>query len=361
MWQAKRKVAVATGEGSASEMKLDIKSASSSRRNKNREASKNNRQQLRKFFNSVGSSIESLIDATPLGVPTPVEPWNPTTDKKKAMLSNPISVLNAVSDTIDALSPARLLGKVEGSAWMLASSKMLLGLREGLAAAVKAEESLDMRGCTVDVPVLVEPDPIDATISSEAGCEAFVDLGADQWGNSSRCSNPIREAMVEAKAIRKRTMSKMLALIDNLTLRANGIVVTSDDCSVECSLSSLIDDSEFEACSPYSAAVTVSDDEEEEIESKDCPSVVTEIVMEDLEGDIKEDDGEEDTEEIDTPKDDDQEVQEEGTVQEFKKDLNCTQDITSDEEEDFVMAEEPDSDEEDFVDVREEFDIDFFP
>lgn len=337
MWQTKRKVADASANNA---IKLDIAPAAPGR-TRRKSGGERAERQLRKFVNSVGSSIENLIDATPFGVPTP-EPWNASTDKKKAMLSNPISVLNSVSDTIDALCPAKLLGKVEGSAWMIASSKMLMSLREGLAAAVKAEEAMgknDLEGRTVDVPVMVEK-PVDATISSETG-EAFVDIGADQWGNTSRAANPVKEAVLEAKALKKVTMSKMLALIDNLTLRANGIVVTSDDCSVECSLSSLVDDGEFEACSPYSAPATVYSDEED---FEDCPSVVTEIAMDDL-------DNEEDDTEVDATQEDQDQVQEE-EVQEVN--------VVSDEE-DFVMTEEPDSDEEDFVDVRAELDITYCP
>ena len=356
MWQSKRKVVAVDDENA---IKLEVTSASSGRgsKRKNGGASKNKKQvdrQLREFFNNVGRGIESLIDKSPLGVPNP-EPWNEMTDKRKAVLSNPVVVLNTVSETIDALSPGKILTRMESSSWMVASTKMLVSLREGLAAAVKAEEAMHSnvgRAASDDVPVMVEID-VDATVSSgaEEGQETdapFVDLGADRWGNSTRSSNPAKEALVEAKKIKKVSMKKILALIDNLTLRANGIVVTSDDCSVECSLSSLVDDAEYEAClSPYTASGTVSD--EEEIDFEECPSVVTELAEED---DLEDDEEQTETVPEETTNEEavapSVQVEETEVKQEFNKELNCTQDLTSDEEEDFVMAEEPESDEEDW-------------
>jgi hypothetical protein len=222
---------------------------------------------------------------------------------------------------------------------LMASSKMLMSLREGLANAVLAEEAM-----TVDVPVMVEPD-VDAVVPSEAGCDAFVDLGADRWGNTSRAVNPLKEALSEAKAMKTVTVNKILAFIDNLTLRANGIVVTSDDCSVECSLTGLV---EFEVCSPSSfvpGSVSCDDDFE------DCPSVVTEIAM-DEQLEFTEEDTEVVTAEVEAPKED--QLPEE---EELKAAL---EDLVNDEDE-YVMTEEPDSDEEDFVDVRAEFDITYRP
>ena len=137
MWQRKSKVADSSSAAAA--MKLDIKSTARSRRN--RKGGKNNTDaDKHQFFASLGKNMEAFIDASPLGVPD-AEPWNPSTDKKKALLSNPISVLNSVSDTIDAVSPSRLFDKVKGGASgnMWGITLMLISIREGLANAVLAE------------------------------------------------------------------------------------------------------------------------------------------------------------------------------------------------------------------------------
>eukprot|EP00581_Thalassiosira_minuscula_P005054 CAMPEP_0183746520 /NCGR_PEP_ID=MMETSP0737-20130205/66799_1 /TAXON_ID=385413 /ORGANISM="Thalassiosira miniscula, Strain CCMP1093" /LENGTH=332 /DNA_ID=CAMNT_0025982217 /DNA_START=100 /DNA_END=1098 /DNA_ORIENTATION=+ len=332
MWQTKRKVADASATNN--EMKSEIPSSSAVRSRRKNSGDKSADVQLREFFNGLGASIENLIDATPLGVSTP-EPWSPSTDKKKAMLSNPISVLNTVSKKIDTLSPTNFFGGAVDE-WTMASSKILGRLREGLANAVLAEEAFG--GKTADVPVMVNP-AADPVVPSEAGCDAFVAVGADKWGNTSRAVRPMKEAASEAKAMRKVTMKKILGFIDNITLRANGIVVTSDDVSVECSLSSMVDS----VCSPCSSVPgTVSCDEDD---FEDCPSVVTEMAGDEMK---LEDTAEEETEpvpaEVEAPKEGEEAVE----------------DLVSDED-DFVMTEEPDSEEEDFVDVQAEYEIAYRP
>ena len=142
-------------------------------------------------------------------------------------------------------------------------------------------------------------------------------------------------------------MQKALPFIDNLTLRANGIVVTSDDCSVECSLASLIsmDEDDFDA-SPGSI-FTESDDSEFGEEEH---SVVTEVgAIEDEQLEEKEENTEveeadeekiEVTVEEDTTKEE-EDVQEREPIVEEKDDeeeyVNLTQELTdSDNEDDFV-------------------------
>lgn len=333
----KRKVADADANADESQTKPNMAPFGRSRR-KNSGGKRADRQLL-EFFNNIGSAVVEFIDATPFGVSTP-EPWSPSTDKKKAMLSNPISVLNTVGETIDALSPSEFLGGAaeSGSAWMIAPSNMLISLREGLANAVLAEEAMgeeeevNFEGKMVTVEV---PEPVDATVSSEAGCEDFVSLG-----DPSRTVNPVKEAITEAKTMKNVTLNKIMAFIDRFTLRTNGIVVTSDDCSVECSLDSLV-----EALSPSSSvpgSVSCDDDFE------DCPSVVTELAINDLEEDFK---VETETEVVPTEiKTTEQTSEEETQAQEMKTAL------IGDEE--YVITEEPDSEEEDdFVDVGAEFDV----
>lgn len=351
MWQTKPKRKAKVADASATAIKLDVASTvgrKNSRRQ--RRAGKRADAQLKTFFDNLGASIESLIDATPLGVKTPIEPWNPDEDRKKALLSNPISVLKVVNETFDAFSHPNtntfLGSKMEsdGNAWMLASTNFLMRLREGLARAVLAEEKMDetMEGRSIDVPaVMVEPEPKDATVTTAAG--AFVDLGADRWGNSKRTSHPAREAVTEAKAIKKVCQSKILKIIDNLTLRANGIVVTSDDASVECSISSMV---EFEA---VPGSVYCSDDDDDDDGFEDCPSVITELAADEEFGEDTEE--EEDTE---------IEVVEEDTA--LKEETQETKLVSSDDDDiEYVMTEEPDSDEEDFVDLSSEFDVSYRP
>ena len=219
MWQRKSKVADSTSAPAA--MKLDIKSSARSRRKNNKtDADK----QLHKFFASLGKNMEAFIDASPLGVPD-AEPWNPSTDKKKALLSNPISVLNSVSDTVDAMSPSRFFDKVKdgaaGNMWSM--TLMLMSLREGLANAVLAEEAMcggssQKGGDEETVIVVEEADVMDdhtaIVVSSEgddAG-DAYIDLGADRWGNSSRPVNVVKETVAEAKKI-KKTISHFLTKV----------------------------------------------------------------------------------------------------------------------------------------------------
>lgn len=331
-------------------MEVDTRSTASgrSRRKVDKKAAE---EQLRKFFKNLGTSIESLIDATPLGVTTPCEPWNPSTDKKKAMLSNPISLLNAVSETVDALSPGKFFHSVGEAAegWFWASSMMLMSLREGLANAALAEEAMEHPTEEVDAPPVMVEIEVDAVVSSEAG-EAFVDLGADKFGNSSRTADPVKESVSEAKKIKKRVShfltKKALPFLDSLTLKANGIVVTSDDCSVECSLDSLVNE-DIEAYSPSSTPGSISSDMDD---FEDCPSVVTEIAMED-----ELEDAEEEDTEVAEATEEEQVAEEE--PQEPKAASNCTQDLASNDDQEYVMTEEPDSDEEDFVDVGAELDV----
>eukprot|EP00584_Thalassiosira_punctigera_P009853 CAMPEP_0172531858 /NCGR_PEP_ID=MMETSP1067-20121228/5097_1 /TAXON_ID=265564 ORGANISM="Thalassiosira punctigera, Strain Tpunct2005C2" /NCGR_SAMPLE_ID=MMETSP1067 /ASSEMBLY_ACC=CAM_ASM_000444 /LENGTH=344 /DNA_ID=CAMNT_0013316295 /DNA_START=23 /DNA_END=1057 /DNA_ORIENTATION=+ len=341
MWKSKNNVA----DANANEAKLDATLSSARPSRRKNSGGKRADRQLREFFDNLGASFVDFIDATPFGVPTPA-PWSPDTDRKKAMLSNPISVLQRVSETVDALFPGDFFaGAMEGgSAWIMASSKMLMSLREGLANAVLAEEAMgraeeevvdfENKMVTVETPVPAEG----VVVPSEAGSEAFVDLGA----NKSRVNNALKEALSEAKAVKEVTANKILTFIDRLTLRTNGIVVTSDDCSVECSLDSLV-----ERLSPSSSVPgSVSCDEDD---FEDCPSVVTEIAIDELEDELEETKvgAEVLTAEVMIAEDDqvseDQEVK--TTLKELIKD-----------EDEYVMTEEPDSDEDDFVDVRAEFD-----
>lgn len=275
MWRSKRNVSGAGASGAGG-----VKSAASSGRSRRISSTDDDvvckyqaEGRLRKLFRKIGSSIESLIDATPLGVPTPCEPWSPLTDKKKALLSNPISVLKVVTEIMSEYSPSKfikLLGAAVGGAtaqWLHSSALMLMGLREGLANAVLGENN----SIISDPPVIVESE--DVTVPGEGAGGAFVDLRTD---NSTQKDGP--EARGMSKGLSSFLTNRVIPFLDSLTLRAHGIVVTSDDCSVECSLTSLIDEHEYRICSPSSVPESISSDKDD---FEDCPSVVTEIAISD--------------------------------------------------------------------------------
>jgi len=319
MWQNKRKVGIDDGEPTA--MELEMKSVGRTTKGEDDDINLNN------FFDSLGASVEAFIDASPLGVSTPVEPWNPSTDKKKAYLSNPMSVLNSVTERIDAVSPKRF--RVGSSSSSSSSSSagnmwgmtlMLMSLREGLSNAttlVGEKNTVE----DVDSPPVIINKEIDVNVSTEVD-EEFVDVGADRWGNTARPVNVVKETVSEVKVLKKAIShfitKKALPFLDNITLRANGIVVTSDDCSVECSIASLVDDKSYldspdSPGSLYTTDVSISDE--------DCPSVITEGPQDEIE---------EDMEEKKTTKDEDQEVVEIEVVKDVDSDDEYV--ITSQEE-----------------------------
>lgn len=316
MWQNKRKVGI---DGEPTAMELEMKSIGG------RTTTKGDDINFNKFFDNLGASVEAFIDASPLGVSTPVEPWNPSTDKKKAYLSNPMSVLNSVSERIDTVSTKRLFNRVGSSAASSAGNMwgmtlMLMSLREGLsnATALSGEKNTVE---DVDSPPVIINREVDVKVSSE-GDEEYVDVGADRWGNTARPVNAIKETVSEVKVLKKAIShfitKKALPFLDNITLRANGIVVTSDDCSVECSIASLVDDKSYldspdSPGSLYTTDVSISDE--------DCPSVITEGPQDEIE---------EDMEEKKITKDEDQEVVEIEVVKDVDSDDEYV--ITSQEE-----------------------------
>mmetsp|Transcript_7570 Transcript_7570/g.11647 ORF Transcript_7570/g.11647 Transcript_7570/m.11647 type:complete len:333 (-) Transcript_7570:194-1192(-) len=295
--------------------------------------------QVSNFFATLGSQVESLIDASPFGVEDP-EPWTPETNPTFAALSDPI----AFTDLTQAFD----VGDGPFAAWTTASQTLLMNVRKGLENAVEAEKKLNFDR---DDPVMVDVADADTIIPKQGGADAFVDLGADAWGNSARPSHPWKESVAEAKVIKKQvkkavsnfTLNKFLPFVDNLTLRANGIIVTSDDCSVECSIASLVD--------------TVSDGE--------CPSIITE--QED-ETEVASEEFEDAVDTIKTVPEVEQVVA--TTPEGIKIEIDHSMeektedsDTTSIEDEDFVMAEDEMecSDDEDFVDLLDEdFDVTSF-
>jgi hypothetical protein len=278
MWRSKRSSARASSAGGVEFTTLRKKCCTDEAASEYKTEGK-----LQNFFRKIGSSIESFIDATPLGVPSPCEPWSPLTDRKKALLSNPISVLKVITETMSAYSPTKFissLGAVIGEAtaqWVQSSAMMLMGLREGLAHAVLGE---DENGIS-DSPVIVESE--DVTVRGEVACGNIFDISRVK---SSKKGGPETRRGRMVKGLSNFVTNRVIPFIDGLTLLAHGIVVTSDDCSVECSLASLIDVHEFRIGSPSPVPDSISSDKDD---FEDCPSVLTEIAVDELE---YEDDGE---------------------------------------------------------------------
>jgi len=320
--------------------------------------------QISTFFTTLGSQVESFIDASPFGVEDP-DPWTPESNPTFAALSDPITALTALSDPITALNEiceglpgvkgaAQIIdseGAEDGrfAAWLSASQTLLMNVRKGLENAVEAEKKLKFDD---EKPVMVDVADADTLVPKQGGADAFVDLGADKWGNSTRVSHPWDESVAEVKIIQKQvtkavsnfTLNKFLPFVDNLTLRINGIIVTSDDCSVECSVASLVD--------------TVSDGEcPSIITGQDSPSLITDIALEEFEDAVETTKISAEVVQVVT-------VTPEGINIEIdrSKEDNTEDSVTTsngDDDEEFVMAEdEMESDDEDFVDILEEdFDV----
>jgi hypothetical protein len=315
MWPTDRKVA----DESVAAMTVEINADASCRSRRSERIGADDH--LRAFFSKLASNIEALIDASPLGVTTPCEPWSPSTDKMNSVLCNPISVVGIVGEVI-GFTPAKLLLSLG------AGRVMLMSLREALANAVLAEDAmrLDARGeGRDDTSIVVIETEVDVTVPSEDAGEAFVDLGADS-------PNVTTESKGLNNAASGFFFRRVLNVIDALTLRVNGIVVTADDCSVECSLDSLLDNDEFDekfSLSFKSEDITVSANDDE-----DCPSVVTEPAEED---ELQEDD--------DADQDEDEALTKD-QVQDSEPD---------DDDGEYVITEDQQViNEEDFVDVRAE-------
>ena len=240
MWRSRRHAASASSAGG---VKATSTSCRTRRKNCARAAVCKHQVdgKLQNFFRKLGSSIESLIDATPLGVPTPCEPWSPLTDKKKALLSNPISVLKVITEMMSAYSPARFINSLGAAVaeattqWLQTSAMMLMGLRDVVAHAVLRENVVSDNGIS-DPPVIVESE--DVTVPGEGTSGTFVDLSTES------AKMDISEARGRSMRLSNFLTKRVIPFIDSLTLLAHGIVITPDDCSVECSLASLMDEND---------------------------------------------------------------------------------------------------------------------
>lgn len=296
------------------------------------------RNDFEKFLNNLGSKIEALIDATPLGVTVP-EPWCPSIDKKKAFLSNPVIALSKVGEffdeAIDAFHPFNLIMGL-GS-----GRTILMNLRDALANAILVEETIDLNARGDEGGFVVVVVKVDTTVPSEGAGEPYVDLGVNEEKKKSETSGI-------KKTVTHFLIRRALNFIDVLTLKANGIIVTSDDCSVECSLASRISDDDFENFSRALSFATEGDMLSDQHDfDEDSSSVVTEAAEKEYEP--QEDYAEED--DADAPSDEDEPYNEELMQDSAFVDDDAREYVVTDTD-----AEEPVLvDDEDFVDVRAEF------
>ncbi|KAL7483348.1 hypothetical protein ACHAW6_008997 [Cyclotella cf. meneghiniana] len=141
------------------------------------------------FLDTIGLRIEKLIDSIPiLGVPTPAQPWNPNTDTKAAILSDPIVVLAAFLKW-DLIT--RLLEK---------NSLYLFNTRKGMTNASKEENH---RKCDLDTeekPLLSEEDSPIFVTSDDASVERSVASFAEMTtadGSYQECPSVVTEGPVQ--------------------------------------------------------------------------------------------------------------------------------------------------------------------
>jgi hypothetical protein len=129
------------------------------------------------FLDAIGRRIEKLIDSIPiLGVPTPVQPWNPLEDTKAAILSDPFDVVKTLLRW-DGFSLGRLLEE---------NSLYLSNMRT--AEKRREEEPL----ADEEKPILVTSD--DASV--ERSVASFADLNTDE-DSYEECPSVVTECDVE--------------------------------------------------------------------------------------------------------------------------------------------------------------------
>jgi hypothetical protein len=205
---------------------------------------------------------------------------------------------------------------------------MLMGLRDVFAHAILRENVVADNGIS-DPPVIVESE--DVTVPGEGTSGTFVDLSTAE---SAKMDIP--EARGRSMTLSNSLTKRVIPFIDSLTLLAHGLVITPDDCSVECSLASSMDENDLRLCSPSSVPESISSDKDD---FEDCPSVVTEIAM------------------LDELEDDDDEEEEKIA------NMNAGNQYLSDgdrDDQEYVITDAHDAfDDEDFVEVRAELVVQF--
>mmetsp|Transcript_8784 Transcript_8784/g.18632 ORF Transcript_8784/g.18632 Transcript_8784/m.18632 type:complete len:344 (-) Transcript_8784:306-1337(-) len=286
---------------------------------------------MRKLIDDIGTQIESIIDSSFLGVPNP-QPWSPLTDKRAAALSKPVETtvefLEGICRNMERLAGLgcrRLGGLEDGSgsgsspfaALVLISQKVLFSVREGLANAIKEEDAAASK---------------DLDLTEEGG---FVRVPNEQEEELER-SSPEQESECPTNTAKKAVVNfaknTVLPLIDHsldnlaeqiASPHGDSIVVTPDDCSVECSVASYVELSDAEG-----------------LEYEECPSVVTECASIESAADVV-------GIEVDV------QLCRDNVPQDIEKGHDVAQDESLDDGDEYVIAEDPSSgsDDDGFVDL----------
>ena len=135
------------------------------------------------FLDAIGHRLEKLIDSIPiLGVPTPIQPWNPLEDTKAAILSDPFDVVKTLLKW-DGFSFGRLLGE---NSLYLSNMRMTKKGREENPLVDREEH------------ILVTSD--DASV--ERSVASFADLNTDD-DSYEQCPSVVTECDVENAAERE--------------------------------------------------------------------------------------------------------------------------------------------------------------
>jgi hypothetical protein len=180
-----------------------------------------NNQKNAGLLDTIGLRIEKLIDSIPiLGVPTPAQPWNPLTDTKAAILSDPIVLLKAFLkwDLI-----ARLLEK---------NSLYSFNTRKGMTNAPKAENH---RKCDLDMeeePLLSDEDSPIFVTSDDASVERSVASFAEMTtsdGSYQECPSVVTEGPAQESCGASKYMTDLEVDIRRENQDSDDDMMTDDE------------------------------------------------------------------------------------------------------------------------------------
>ncbi|KAL3781045.1 hypothetical protein ACHAWO_008210 [Cyclotella atomus] len=137
------------------------------------------------FLDAIGHRIEKLIDSIPiLGVPTPIQPWDPLQDTKAAILSDPFDVLKTLLKW--DFHFGRLLQE---------NTLFLNNLTGGKKS--RGDLSMEEEMPLIGEPILVTSD--DASV--ERSVASFADLNTDEESHEE-CPSVVTECDVEENAVK---------------------------------------------------------------------------------------------------------------------------------------------------------------
>lgn len=136
------------------------------------------------FLDAIGLRIEKLIDSIPiLGVPTPIQPWDPLQDTKAAILSDPFDVLKTFLKW-DGIHFKRLFEE---------NALYLSYVRARKSNDLNMEEEMPL----IEEPILVTSD--DASV--ERSVASFADLNTDEE-SFEECPSVVSECDVAEKTVK---------------------------------------------------------------------------------------------------------------------------------------------------------------